>query len=485
MLDGEFRQGELWGHGPGPQDALRWVFHVDMDAFFASVEQLDNPALAGVPVIVANSPMTVERLREVAAELRRLPKMPEFIKGVRGVVASASYEARAFGVRSAMPLARALALCPNATVLPGHFSRYRQVAEKLRAIWADFSPLVETVSLDEAYLDMTGAELSGGPIQEIGARMKKRIREEVGLTASVGIASNKLVAKVASDLQKPDGLVFVARGDEASTLAPLPVRALQGVGKRTETVLTGLGIHTVGQLAKATRSVLVFHLGGDNASHLINYANGIDYGRVEPPGDPKSISRETTMTDDTSDLVTLKKLLVNLSDHVAWSLRNEGMCARVINIKLRLLPARRRSRNEAGEDTGYGRLITRQVTLAVPTDSARLIEETACHLLDVTHRSTGMRNNSEVVRLIGVVTSNLVHTEDLVGQFRSSKILKEESSSLPEKQEADENEDSNKEKERRLTTSIDDIRKRFGYDAIASATSAGIKKSDGNGVVDG
>lgn len=482
MLGDEFRQGELWGHNAGQDNAQRWVFHVDMDAFFASVEQLDNPSLVGVPVIVANSPMTVERLREVAAELRRLNKMPEFIKGVRGVVASASYEARAFGVRSAMPLARALALCPEATVLPGHFDRYRQIAEKLRAIWADFSPLVETVSLDEAYLDMTGAELSGGPIHEIGARMKKRIRDEVGLTASVGIASNKLVAKVASDLQKPDGLVFVPRGEEAATLAPLPVRALQGVGKRTETVLTGLGLHTVGQLAKATRSVLVFHLGADNASHLINYANGIDYGRVEPPGDPKSISRETTMTDDTSDLVTLKKILVSLSDHVAWSLRNEGMCARVVNIKLRLLPARRRSRSE-GEDTGYGRLITRQTTLAVPTDSARIIEETACHLLDATHRSTGMRNNSEVVRLIGVGTANLVHTEDLVGQFRGSKPTKQDPTPPPEEQQ--ETQDNTREKERKLTTSIDDIRKRFGYDAIASATSAAIKKTDGNNIVDG
>ena len=212
MMGGELRQGELWGHGAASGEAQRWVFHVDMDAFFASVEQLDNPALVGVPVIVANSPMSTERLVEVAAELRRLRQMPEFIKGVRGVVASASYEARAFGVRSAMPLARALALCPEATVLPGRFDRYRQVAEKLRAIWADFSPLVEPVSLDEAYLDMTGAELSGGPIQEIGARMKSRIRDEVGLTASVGIASNKLVAKVASDLQKPDGLCLCRVG---------------------------------------------------------------------------------------------------------------------------------------------------------------------------------------------------------------------------------------------------------------------------------
>lgn len=484
MIGGEFRQGELWAHGAQQNEASRWVFHVDMDAFFASVEQLDNPTLKGLPVIVANSPMSIERLRSLSQEIRRMRQMPEFIKGVRGVVASASYEARAFGVRSAMPLAKALALCPDATVLPGHFDRYRQVAEQLRAIWSDFSPTIEPVSLDEAYLDMTGAELSGGPIADIGARMKARIRDEVGLTASVGIASNKLVAKVASDLQKPDGLVFIPRGEEAATLAPLPVRALQGVGKKTETMLDALGIHTIGQLAKATRAVLVLHLGNENATTLLNYASGIDYSRVEPPGDPKSISRETTMSDDTADLLTLKKILATLSDHVAWSLRNDGLCARVVYIKLRLLPSQRRSRSESGGDTGFGRLITRQTTLAVPTDSAKVIEETAAHLLEVTHRSSGLRNASEVVRLIGVGTANMVHTKDLVGQFkttgtRSQATAENNTTIVPTEQ-------SNTEKDRRLTSSIDDIRKRFGFDAIASATVAAVKKGDGGGnIVDG
>ena len=466
--------------GEGPQGARRWVFHVDMDAFFASVEQLDDPALVGQPVVVANSPMTMERLREMAREARKQPRMPEFIKGVRGVVASASYEARAFGVRSAMPLARALALCPEAIVLPGRFDRYRQVAERLRAIWGDFSPTIEPVSLDEAYLDMTGAELSGGPIRDIGVRLKARIREETGLTASVGIGSNKLVAKVASDLQKPDGLVVVAPGDEAATLAPLPVRALQGVGKRTESLLDALGIHTVGQLARANRAVLAFHLGGDNADSLLNHAAGIDHSRVEPPGDPKSISRETTMSDDTADLSTLKKVLVTLSDHVAWSLRNEGMCARVVILKLRLLPSRRRSRAEGGGDDGYGRLITRRTTLPMPTDSASIVSETACRLLETTHRSTGLRHGSEVVRLIGVGTANLVHTADLVGQFR----MQPGEPDGAEKIQAANQEEPVVDRERKLNTSIDDIRKRFGYDAIASATAAAVKKSEG-GMVDG
>ncbi len=487
MMGGnEFRQGELWTHAQGPEGARRWVFHVDMDAFFASVEQHDNPELRGKPVVVVNSPMTMERLRELAQELRRQPRMPEYIKGVRGVVASASYEARAFSVRSAMPLARALALCPDAVVLPGRFDRYREVAERLRAIWSDFSPTIEPVSLDEAYLDMTGAELSGGPIHEIGVQLKERIRAETGLTASVGIAQNKLVAKVASDLQKPDGLVIVRPGEEASTLAPLPVRALQGVGQRTEAMLDGLGIHTVGQLARANRAVLAFYVGGDNADSLLNHALGIDHRRVELPGDPKSISRETTMPDDTADLVTLKNMLVTLSDHLAWSLRNEDMCARVVILKLRLLPSRRRSRSEGGGDEGYGRLITRRTTLPMPIDSAGIISETACHLLEIAHRATGLRNGSEVVRLIGIGTANLLHTADLVGQFRIGQI--DEDSNVRTETKVDVGQqpivEPRVERDRKLNSSIDDIRKRFGYDSIASATAAVVKKGEG-GMVDG
>ncbi|HUP26788.1 MAG TPA: DNA polymerase IV, partial [Chloroflexia bacterium] len=225
-------QGSLWDVTP-----RRWVAHVDMDAFFASVEQLDNPGLRNTPLIVGNSPLSIERLRELSREVEKLGRPPEFIKGIRGVVASASYEARAFGVRSAMPLARALVLCPGAVVLPGRFDRYRAVARTLHKVWSEFSPVVEPVSLDEAYLDMTGCELVDGPLDLIGRRLKARIKEETGLTASVGIASSKLVAKIASDLRKPDGLVVVAQGDEASTLADLPVRALPGVGPRSAEVL--------------------------------------------------------------------------------------------------------------------------------------------------------------------------------------------------------------------------------------------------------
>ncbi len=461
--DRTYRQGELWRQG-----AQRWVFHVDMDAFFASVEQHDNPQLAGLPVIVGNSPMSMEKLREIGEAVRKLEHRPEFIKGVRGVVASASYEARAFGVRSAMPLAKALALCPDALVLAGRFGRYREVAERLRGIWANFSPLVEPMSLDEAYLDMTGAELSGGPIREIGERLKARIREETGLTASVGIGSSKLIAKVASDLEKPDGFVVVAHGDEARTLAPLSVRALQGIGPRTGTVLQGMGIFTIGQLAVANPTVLALHFGADNAASLLRRAAGIDDSRVEPPGDPKSISRETTLAEDTGSLTEMTTILHGLADEVAWALREEGLSARCVYIKLRLLPTRRKWQPGG---TGFGRLMTRQATLPMPTDLASLVYATALRLLEGTVKSTGLANGSEVVRLLGVGTASLTHTADMVGQFPGQPGY------ISRKPEIEAEPAEKPERERQLSASIDTIRKRYGFDSIASATSA--RRRDG------
>jgi DNA polymerase IV len=339
-------QANFWG-----QPARRWVAHVDMDAFFASVEQRDNPALRGRPVIVGNSPLTVEKLREFALEAQKLAHPPEYIKGVRGVVASASYEARAFGVRSAMPLAKALVLCPDAVVLAGRFGRYREVAERLRAIWSDFSPVVEPASLDEAYLDMTGCELTGGPILAVGKKLKARILDETGLTASVGIGPNKLVAKIASDLKKPGGLVVIAHGNEARTLAPLPVRVIPGVGPRAAEALLRYRITTVGQLASADPTELARSF-GDHAAGLISRALGNDDTPVQPPGDPKSISRETTLAEDESDLDVLGSILRTLADEVAWTLRREGFCARCVYIKLRLLPISRARRLEGAQASG-------------------------------------------------------------------------------------------------------------------------------------
>jgi len=471
---GNYRQSELWR-----QPARRWIFHVDMDAFFASVEQHDNPDLRGKPVIVANSPLPMEKVREMVAETRRLPRMPEFIKGIRGVVASASYEARVFGVRSAMPLARALSLCPDALVTPGRFDRYRDVAAGLRRIWGDFSPLIEPMSLDEAYIDMTGVELSGGPIRDIGLRLKERIREETGLTASVGIASSKLVAKIASDLQKPDGLVVVPHGEEADVLAPLPVRVMQGIGPRTGDLLLGMGITTCGQLACANEAVLAVHFGAEHAASLVLRAMGIDHGEVEPPGDPKSISRETTLAEDKRTVEDLRPIVRGLVDHVAWSLRQEGLSARCVYIKLRLLPVRRQG---PASRSGFGRLITRQLTLPMPADSAGVVFAMAVKLLEAAARSTGLASGSEVVRLVGIGAANLVHTADLVGQFPGQEgYVEPTAATAPGTGQAGKPPD----KDRRLNAGIDDIRKKFGYHAISSAAGASVRAKDDEGLVDG
>ncbi|MEO8288739.1 MAG: DNA polymerase IV [Chloroflexota bacterium] len=474
------RQAELWQHG-----VRRWVFHVDMDAFFASVEQHDNPALAGLPLVVANSPLSMEKLREIAEEVRKLAHRPEFIKGVRGVVASASYEARAFGVRSAMPLAKALALCPDAIVLAGRFGRYREVAEQLRRIWSDFSPTIEPMSLDEAYLDMTGVELSSGPIRAIGERLKARIREETGLTASVGIGSSKLMAKIASDLEKPDGLVVVPHGDEAATLAPLPVRALQGIGPRTDTVLQALGISTIGQLARTSQAVLALHFGADNAASLLRRAVGVDDSPVEPPGDPKSVSRETTLVEDTASLTELNAMMLGLADHVAWSLRQEGLSARCVYIKLRLLPTRRKWQPGG---SGFGRLITRRTTLPIPTDSSSIIYTAAVKLLESAAKSTGLSNASEVVRLVGVGTATLMHTADMVGQFPGQPGYKAPQPKVRThaRPSPEDNPDPSlpppppqPNRDRLLNASIDDIRKRYGFDSISSAASVKRQGEEG------
>ena len=462
-----------------PSRTKRWVAHVDMDAFFASVEQLDDPTLRGKPVVVGNSPLSLERLRELAAEAHRLPRLPEFINGIRGVVASASYEARAFGVRSAMPLARALALCPKACVLPGRFSRYREMAGQLREVWSEFSPIVEPMSLDEAYLDLTGVELSEGPVWELGERLKARIRESTGLTASVGIAPNRLVAKIASDLRKPDGLVIVEHGRAAQTLAPLKVRTLPGVGPRTAEALDKLGITTLGQLAAASEARLAQVFGSDQARSLLQRAAGIDDTPVQVPGDPKSISKETTLVEDEGDMDKLKSLLRGLSDNVAWTLRGDGFHARCVYIKLRLLPTRRAWNPEG---SGFGRLITRRCTLPMPIESGQAVYEAACSLLEAAHRGTGLSAGREVVRLIGVGVASLVHRGDLdvfAGRERGSAGVAQATQmhfgDIPIKNIDGDNGVAGKPS---LDASMDRIRERFGFGAISFGTSLGLRDAD-------
>ncbi|TMG00309.1 MAG: DNA polymerase IV, partial [Chloroflexi bacterium] len=246
----------------------RVVMHVDLDAFYASVEQLRRPELRGKPVIVGGAG----------------------VDGERGVVAAASYEARPFGVRSAMPLSRARRLCPNAVFIPCDFPAYREASKSVFAILDRYSPLIEPIALDEAYLDLTGEDALMGPADTVAVRLRDEVKTRCGLDLSIGVASCKLVAKVASELRKPRGLVVVPPGTEASFLAPLPLGKLPGCGPATAVRLERVGVRTIGDLA-ALPDPLLGELFGQYGRLLGSHARGIDPSPVLPPGDPKSISR--------------------------------------------------------------------------------------------------------------------------------------------------------------------------------------------------
>jgi len=300
-----------------------------MDAFYASVEQRDQPDLRGRPVIVGADP-----------------------KG-RGVVSAASYEARRFGVRSAMPISRAARLCPHAAFLPVDMAKYRAVSVPIMDILADFSPLVEPVSVDEAFIDLTGTESLFGSPREAGRRIKQRIRDETQLTASAGLAANKFVAKVASDLQKPDGLVAVAAGGEARFLAPLPVDLIWGVGRVTAKALGDLGLATIGRLQTMPRSVLARRF-GKHGEHLHDLAFGRDDRPVEPFGLPKSVGAEETFDADCTDAELFRTTLRAQAERVAAELREGGFAAARITLKLRLAPFETHTRSATGEPTQDG-----------------------------------------------------------------------------------------------------------------------------------
>lgn len=309
--------------------SIRAIAHVDMDAFYASVEQRDRPELRGKPVIVGADP-----------------------KG-RGVVSAASYEAREYGVRSAMPIGRAARLCPHAAFLPVDMAKYRQVSLQIMAILADFSPLVEPVSVDEAFVDLTGTErLFGSPLEAV-RQIKERIRRETGLGASAGLAPNKFLAKVASELEKPDGLVVVPPGGEAGFLASLPVERIWGVGRVTAKALRDLGIATVGQLQGLPRSVLVRRF-GKHGEDLHDLAFGRDERPVEPFGVPKSVGAEETFDANVRDPERLKTTLRAHAERVAAELREGGFAAARVTLKLRLAPFETHTRSVTGEPTQDG-----------------------------------------------------------------------------------------------------------------------------------
>lgn len=315
---------------PGPGGVPpRAIAHVDMDAFYAAIEQRDRPELRGQPVVVGADP------------------------GGRGVVSAASYEARRYGVRSAMPISRAVRLCPQAAFLPVDGAKYRRVSVQIMAILADFSPLVEPLSVDEAFIDLTGTEpLFGSPLDAVRL-IKERIRRDTGLTASAGLAPNKFLAKVASDLEKPDGLVVVAPGDEARFLAALPVERIWGVGRVTAKALQDLGLATIGQLQRVPRSVLARRF-GSHGEHLHDLAFGRDDRAVEPFGVPKSVGAEETFATDTTDAGLLRATLRAQAERVAAELRASGFAAGRVTLKLRLQPFETHTRAVTGEPTQDG-----------------------------------------------------------------------------------------------------------------------------------
>ena len=316
------------------------ILHADLDAFYASVEQLDNPELRGKPVLVGGSP-----------------------EG-RGVVATASYEARVFGVHSAMPMRSAVRLCPDGIVVRPRFDRYRYFSDMVREIFKRFTPLVEPLSMDEAYLDITALVEQGRLPLALALELKRVVNEETGLTISVGLASSKSVAKIASDLQKPDGLVVVENGREAGFLAPLAVGKLWGIGPKTAERLRQGGIETIGQLAQQPQDWFKRQF-GKRADNVRDKSQGIDHDPVHTQRETKSVSSENTFSGDLADRMLLKAELDQLASHVAGRLTRHDMTGRTVTVKARL-----------ADFTTF----TRQTTLTGSTDSAAVIQETAWRL---------------------------------------------------------------------------------------------------------
>ncbi|MDP4159316.1 MAG: DNA polymerase IV [Bacillota bacterium] len=350
---------------------LRKILHIDMDAFFASVEQRDDPSLLGKPVIVGGRPNS------------------------RGVVSAASYEARKFGIHSAMPLAEALRLCPQAAFLPVNGQKYREVSLEIRRIFLAYTPMVEPLSLDEAFLDVTGSTSLFGSADTIALTIKKRIQEELNLTASVGLACNKFLAKLASDLQKPNGFVIVQPDKVQKFLDPLSVDQIWGVGKKTAEQLHALNIKTIKDLRHLDQRYLT-QLFGVMGTRLFQLAQGIDDRPVESDRVIKSIGRETTFAKDVADPEALETALLKLAIDVGRELRKEALKGKTITLKVRY------------DDF---RTISRSRTLSRPTNLDNVIYHEACHLL----REVSLK---QPLRLIGVTLNNLTdRIEDQLSLF--------------------------------------------------------------------
>ena len=394
----------------------RSIIHLDLDAFYASVEQLRRPELRGRPVIVGGAPSA-----DGSPQLRR------------GVVSAASYEARVFGVHSAMPLFTAMRLCPQAVIVPVDFRAYRAASKSVFDIARDYTPVIEPLSLDEAFLEVTGSIRRFGSARHIAEAIRDRILETTGLHASFGVATCKTVAKIASDLRKPRGFVVVDPGDEAAFLAPLPLRRLPGLGPAAERALNGLGITTLGQLAALPLDTVQRRVGRASGTSLWERARGIDTAPVSVPGAPKSVSREETFARDVVQRPQLHLRIAELASDVGARLRTGGWTARTVTLKLRY--------------TDFT-TITRQETLATATATDTTVRDAAVALLDIAW-------SGDAVRLLGVGVSGLEEAPqlDLFAQPVNDRIDR----------------------------TLDTLRERFGQSAIRRGTGDGLHDLDWRG----
>lgn len=392
----------------------RKIMHIDMDAFFAAVEQLDNPDYRNKPVIVGADP-----------------------RG-RGVVSTCSYEARKFGIHSAMPIKEAYQRCPRGIFILPRGERYARVSREIMNILGEYTSLVEPLSLDEAFLDLTGSETLFGPAVEIARRIVARIENEIGLPASVGIAPNKFLAKLASDLEKPKGFVIITQDNALQVLENLPVSKIWGVGPKTEAQLKEMGIKTIGMLRRVTPAILNAKF-GDAGDHLFRLANGLDDRRVETGEEAKSIGHEFTFQTDVEDREFLKGVLLWLTDQVARRLRRYRLKGRTITVKMR--------------DQDF-KTITRRITLSEATDFEETIYREALHLAEQA------KWGSRKVRLIGISVSGFGRDEQPVQ-------LNLFGTPAPE---ADRDLD-------KLHQTVDMLRERFGDEIITKGTVLRVKQS--------
>ena len=378
----------------------RQIIHVDMDAFYASVEQLDNPDLFGKAVIVGGDPQK------------------------RGVVSAASYQSRKFGVHSAMPMSKAIRLCPHAIVLPVRMKRYVELSRQIHTIFEKFTPQIEPISLDEAFLDVTGSLKLFGSAEKIGRDIKDQIKKQLCLIASVGIANNKFLAKLASDLDKPDGFVVITKENRQQILDPLPVSKIWGIGKVTDKALKSKEIFTIGKL-KNTSEENLSSIFGDQTQHILRLAQGIDNRKVETDREAKSISSEQTFATDITDKNILLNVLLNQVENVAQRLRANNLATRTITLKLRY---------------DNFKTVTRSNTFDYSTNITKILWKEAEKVFLKWHKKS-----AGALRLLGFGASGLNKAD--TGQKQLFDELEQQ-------------------KQKRLDKAFDEIRNKFGHNAL-------------------